>query len=267
MRVALLIEYRGTGYAGWQTQNKQKTVQQTIEDALFAAAGKRVRLHASGRTDAGVHARGQVAHFDTDAEVPATAYAAMLNHLLPPDISVTASIAAPPDFHARKSARAKTYRYLIKVSPRYHALDWDTACQTVYPLDAAEMKRAAELFKGTHDFETFHSKGSTATTTVRTITAIEVQVAPDAITDGTRVTEGTLSVVVTADGFLYNMVRVIVAQLMEIGQHRKFAREIPTMFAARNRAVAKEIAPACGLYLERVDYGFDVFDAMSRKVD
>ena len=259
VRVALLISYRGTRYAGWQRQPNRPTVQAAIEDALFEATGKTTVIHASGRTDAGVHAYGQVAHFDTESAIPAENFAVMLNRLLPPDIRIRASAAVGGSFHARKCAVTKTYVYRVLITPIENALEWDTAYSFRFPVMIEPMQKAARLLTGQHDFASFYSQGSTAATTERTLTELSVDIAEGKVSSDGFLHVGEIRIRATADGFLYNMVRVLAAQLIEVGQGRKSPDDLQRIMSLKNRALAKECAPPQGLYLVGVDYGLQIF--------
>jgi len=257
MRIALTVEYCGTAFSGWQAQPEKRTVQTELELALEKVSGAPVRVHASGRTDAGVHALGQVVHFDTESTIPVEKWPEVANNLLPPDVSVTGARAVAPTFHARKHALDKTYSYKIFVAPQPRATLWDRAWVTKYPLDPEAMHRAGQILVGTHDFAAFRSVGSSATTTVRTVKALTVAPDPDAVLQDGKVVSGGITLTVTADGFLYNMVRVITAQLAFVGQGRKTVDDVQAMLDSRDRAKARELAPPQGLYLMAVRYGED----------
>ncbi|MBQ7302911.1 MAG: tRNA pseudouridine(38-40) synthase TruA [Clostridia bacterium] len=254
MRIALTVEYCGTQFAGWQHQPAKRTVQDELERALSEAAHEPIRVYASGRTDAGVHALGQVVHFDTQSTVPVAKWPEVVNNLLPPDVSVVDARAVDEDFHARKDAVDKTYVYRIFVAPQPRATLWDRAWVTKYALDVDAMNRAAVHLVGKHDFAAFRATGSSAKTTVRTVKELCVTADADAVTEGGKVVTGGITLRITADGFLYNMVRVITAQLALAGQYRRSEQEIAEILASGDRARAKELAPPQGLYLAHVTY-------------
>lgn len=172
-RIVLIIEYDGTNYVGWQIQPNGIAVQQVIGNALKSITGENLTLHASGRTDSGVHARAQAAHFDTESRIPAEKFAFALNTYLPPDIRIKASLEMPRDgkaeFHARFSVQKKHYRYRVLNSRHASAFLRSTALHIHTPLSIEKLNAAAELFLGTHDFAAFKAAGSKAETTVRTI--------------------------------------------------------------------------------------------------
>ena len=206
-RIKITLDYIGTAYDGWQRQPDRDTVQKRVEEAIFSLSGERVSVVASGRTDAGVHALGQVAHFDVNAAIPAKNYMTGVNHFLPPDIRILSAEEAPEDFHARFSAHEKTYTYCIYESRFDRACYFNRAARVEQKLDLKNMKTAAEAFCGTHDFTSFCSAGADTTTFTRTIKDIRV----------TR-SGGLVKISVTADGFLYNMVRRIAAVLVKAGK-------------------------------------------------
>lgn len=251
----MTVEYRGTAFSGWQVQPDRRTVQGILEEAIERAAGEKCGLHASGRTDAGVHALAQVAHFDTHSTIPPDKWPLVLNNLLPDDVSVLAAKEVGADFHARRSAVSKTYVYRIFVSRVRRATMWDTHWVTPFPLDVERMRIAARAFVGTHDFTSFRTAGSSAVTTVRTVTEFAVDESAVAYDERGRIAEGEIMLRVSADGFLYNMVRIMAAQLERVGQGLIAPDRIREQLAALDRAAAREIAPANGLYLACVDYG------------
>lgn len=248
MRVLLLIEYRGTNYCGWQRQINGLSVQEVVERAIEEIVGKPVTVFASGRTDAGVHAIAQAAHFDYFGTIPAEKFCFALNSGLPKDISVSSSRQVPEDFHARFSALAKTYRYQIFISPVRHALKAETHYIINTPLDLNQMRAAARLLTGTHDFAAFSAKGSEPSGTVRTLKQILI------IPEAEYVESGEVVVEFTADGFLYNMVRVLVKQLLLVATNKLSLDRIKMILESRDRANAKELAPPQGLFLKEVYY-------------
>ena len=174
MRILLILEYDGTNYAGWQIQKNAVTVQEAVETAIFEALGQRCRVTGAGRTDAGVHARGQCAQFDIQSHIPPEKFSYVLNLVLPPDIRVRESRAVSEDFHVRKGARMKHYRYTIYNAPHASAIDRFTTAHVRQDLDAEKMKIAAQYLVGTHDFAAFRAAGSDIVGTVRTIYSIDI---------------------------------------------------------------------------------------------
>ena len=242
-RIKITLDYIGTAYDGWQRQSDRDTVQKRVEEAIFSLSGERVSVVASGRTDAGVHALGQVAHFDVNAAIPAKNYMTGVNHFLPPDIRILSAEEAPDDFHARFSAHEKTYTYCIYESRFDRACYFNRAARVEQKLDLKNMKTAAEAFCGTHDFTSFCSAGADTTTFTRTIKDIRV----------TR-SGGLVKISVTADGFLYNMVRRIAAVLVKAGKGQIDKAGAEKLINAADNKVAKDVMPACGLYLKSVKY-------------
>lgn len=246
-RIKAEVMYDGSRFFGYQSQREGRTVQQEIEKALFRIHKKTpVKTHASGRTDAGVHAVGQVIHFDTPVDMPPERWARALNGELPPDISVKKTEAVSADFHARYSAVGKEYRYRLYRTPHRDPFRVGYAYHYPYPLDTARMKEAAALFLGEHDFTSFCSTKSDKENKVRRIDRIEL------IENG-----ADLEIIFTGNGFLYNMVRIIVGTLVKIGNGRLAPEEVPRILAAKDRNTAPQTAPAEGLYLWAVTYDKD----------
>ena len=206
MRILLTLEYDGTAYAGWQRQENALAVQQVVEEAVSRLVGERTVLFGASRTDAGVHALGQRAHFDTASRIPPDKYAYALNTMLPRDIRVRFSRAVADDFHARFSAVGKQYRYQIYSAPHAGALNRNTHAHVIYPLDAEKMRAELPALLGRHDFAAFAASGSVVKDTVRRITRAEL---PGDGPEYTLFIEGT--------GFLYNMVRIIAGTLIGVG--------------------------------------------------
>ena len=246
-RIALIIEYDGTNYVGWQVQPNGVAVQEKLDDAFEKLIGERPVLHASGRTDSGVHARAQVAHFDTECRIPADKFCYALNTRLPGDIRVRASFETNEDFHARFDVREKHYVYCVNNAAHASAFTGGRELHVHYPLDIERLNKAAELFTGTHDFNGFKAAGSKAATTERTIFASEW------ISRGPR-----LYYHVAGSGFLYNMVRIMVGTMLRIGLGFEEPEVISDALADPRRVNAGDTAPAHGLTLWRVKY--DLFD-------
>jgi tRNA pseudouridine38-40 synthase len=241
----LTIEYDGTAYCGWQRQAGDPTIQETIEAALAAMVNHPVTLIGAGRTDAGVHALGQVAHFKADTRLTAEVFLKGLNSLLPDDIVIRDSQSVPDSFHARYSARGKHYRYRIRNRKLPAAIGRHYAWHVRQPLDLVAMARAAAGLCGPHDFKSFEGAGSPRRSTVRTVFRCEVNPCHDDL----------LHLDIQGDGFLRHMVRNIAGTLVEIGSGRRAADDMPAILAARDRHRAGITAPARGLFLVRVDYG------------
>ncbi|MBO4848508.1 MAG: tRNA pseudouridine(38-40) synthase TruA [Clostridia bacterium] len=246
-RIALIIEYDGTDYVGWQVQPNGISVQEALDDAFEKLIGERPVLHASGRTDSGVHARAQVAHFDTECRIPADKFCYALNSRLPADIRVKASLEVPGDFHARYCVKEKHYVYTVDNAPHASAFMRNTALHVHYPLDLGKLNEAAKLFIGTHDFNAFRSSGITPASTERTVFVSE------------WAKEGSLlKYHVAGSGFLYNMVRIMTGTMLRIGQGFDEPEVIADALEHAERSYAGDTAPAHGLMLWRVKY--DLFD-------
>lgn len=243
-RIMLSVSYDGTDYAGWQRQENAPSVQQHIEENLETVCKEKITLYGSGRTDAGVHALGQVAHFDTSARMPADKFTFALNAGLPRDIRILESREAPEGFHARYSAKSKRYRYTIRNAPVASALTGRYEWHLHAPLRKELMVEAAGFLVGVHDYSAFTGAGCKITDRVRTLTRSEIMV------DGEL-----LHYEVDGSGFLYNMVRIIVGTLVDIGYHRIPAEDIAHMLSSKERSAAGQTAPAQGLMLMQVDYG------------
>jgi tRNA pseudouridine38-40 synthase len=241
--IKLIIEYEGTGYHGWQSQVNAHAVQDVIQGAVRRLTGEEVKLNGSSRTDAGVHALGQVANFFTCSAIPAEKFSYALNSVLPGDIVIKRSEEAGPDFHSRYSAKGKKYRYIIHNSVQPSALLRNRAFHVSRGLDFEAMKKAAAYFRGTHDFAAFRAAGSSVKTSVRTVTDISL------------CRKGELAELeISGDGFLYNMVRIIAGTLVEVGAGKIPPGDIPSIIKGGDRDRAGKTAPAQGLYLVEVRY-------------
>ena len=241
--IKLILQYDGTAYHGWQTQENSVTVQQTVEDAIKKLTGVRPKLCGCGRTDTGVHARKYVCNFKTESKIPCDKLPYAINTYLPPDIVCIGAEEADLDFDSRKSAIGKTYTYVIANSLYSNVFFNNRAWHYRYSLDIEKMKKAAAHFLGTHDFLGFAASGFTVKTTIRTIHSIEISKKDDII-----------EISVTGNGFLYNMVRIIAGTLVFVGNGKINPDDIPDIIASRDRKKAGITAPACGLYLTEVYY-------------
>ncbi len=245
-RIHLIVEYDGTAYAGWQRQANAMTVQEKLERAILKLTGEELCVSGASRTDAGVHALGQSAHFDTESRIPADKFSFALNTLLPPDIRVTRSEEVPLEFHARFSTRGKRYRYLFHAAPHAGALTRNTHAHVIYPLDVERMRAEAQDLVGTHDFAAFAASGSVVKDTVRTIYRAEVT------SSGSEI-----RLIVEGSGFLYNMVRIIAGTLIGVGSGKLEPGAFRRAIASGDRLDLGITAPAHGLTLMEVFYDPD----------
>lgn len=243
MRIKLTVEYDGTAYAGWQRQENALAVQQVIEDALTKLTKTKVVIAGASRTDAGVHALGQVAHFDTESRIPPDKYCYALNTMLPPDIRISASEAAPEGFHARFSTAGKLYRYQILSAHHAGALTRNTHAHVIYPLDDALMAEELKALVGEHDFAAFAASGSVVKDTVRTIYTADLYRRGN-----------TVTLFVSGNGFLYNMVRIIAGTLISIGTGKLEPGAFSRAIEGKSRLDLGVTAPAHGLTLMEVFY-------------
>ncbi|UEL49486.1 tRNA pseudouridine(38-40) synthase TruA [Terrisporobacter hibernicus] len=238
----LTIQYDGTKYCGWQKQPNSSGIQGTIEYAIYEITREKVNIIGSGRTDAGVHALGQVANFKTNSNIPAARIPDALNAKLPKDISIIDCQEVSDDFHSRYSATGKIYRYLIYNKPYRSPLYKDISYHVRYDLDIEKMRVEAQSLLGTHEFKGFMSSGSSVKDTVRTIHNISIEESGDLI-----------ALEVEGNGFLYNMVRIIVGTLVDIGRGR-IDKPLEEIIASQDRGEAGHTAPAHGLFLKKVHY-------------
>ncbi len=242
--IALTISYDGTDFNGWQTQPGYRTVQETLEGAIAALTGEpRVRLNASGRTDAGVHAVGQVANFYTAADYPPEVFVKAVNARLPPDVVICAARSVDQSFDANKDAKRKLYRYVIHDGPVPSPFLRKHACHVRRRLDAAAMQRASRCLIGRHDFHSFETDWPNRQSSVRTVTHLGVSRAGEYVW-----------IDVEADGFLYNMVRSIAGTLIDVGRGHIPEGRVEEVLSAEDRREAGPTAPPQGLFLMRVTY-------------
>jgi len=244
VRVRLTVSYDGTAYAGWQRQLNAPSIQQTLEAALRKLTGEAVAVTGASRTDAGVHALGQVAHFDTRSRIPPERFALALNTHLPPDIRLVGSAACPATFHARYSARGKTYRYQIHNSAYPSALYRNQRAHIIPPLDVQVMQSAAQAVIGEHDFRAFAASGSEAKKMIRDIRELRIERFGDLV-----------EITVTGRSFLYNMVRILAGALIYIGVKKLPADALEMALRTGDRLDLGITAPARGLTLMEVFYG------------
>lgn len=254
--ILLTIEYDGTNFSGWQRQRNVRTVQGEIEEALSRALGGEVHIDGTSRTDAGVHALGQRASFSGDFGIPTDRIMLTINNLLsgsagfhgkPSDVQIVDVREVPSCFHARFDSKGKKYRYIIRNRKDFDIFRRNYCYQVREPLDMEAMQDAAAFVVGTHDFACFQTSGGTPReTTVRTVTSIN-------IFDGR---DGDVVVEISGDGFLYNMVRIIVGTLVEVGQGKIVPSDMVDIIKGKDRQKAGHTAPPEGLYLVEVYYNF-----------
>jgi tRNA pseudouridine38-40 synthase len=241
--IKLIIQYDGTNYHGWQTQSNAPSIQKIMEDKLSILLNHTITLYGSGRTDAGVHALGQVANFLTDSKLKPGVIQRALNSLLPPDIVIREADEVDEKFHARYRAKSRVYQYLIWneriPSPFFRRFTW----HVTYRLDLEKMQKAALLLTGRHDFSSFQGSDRGETRTVREILRLEIQKKKQLIL-----------FTVEANSFLKHMVRNIVGTLVEIGKGKTDLRVLKKVIEARDRTRAGPSGPAHGLFLREVKY-------------
>jgi tRNA pseudouridine38-40 synthase len=243
VRTALILEYDGAAYRGWQAQTHAPSVQDMVERALAAIAAAPVRVHVAGRTDTGVHATGQVAHFDAPVARPRSAWVLGTNTHLPADVRIRAAHEVPQDFHARFSALARAYRYVIHNRAEPTALWRARAWQVPEPLDVSAMRAAAAALLGEHDFSAFRAAGCQSRSPKRVLQRLDVsRHGPWVVVDA------------QANAFLLHMVRNLVGFLVAVGRGRRGADAAGVLLAGRDRRLAPPTAPAQGLYLTGVHY-------------
>lgn len=242
--IKLIIEYDGKNFAGWQTQPGKVSIQSEIERAIKEVTGEEVDLTASGRTDAGVHAIGQVANFHTNTKIETQKIPYALNSKLPKSIVIKAAEEVPERFHSRYLCKGKTYRYVINNNEFPSALNRYREFHISQKLDVSKMREALKYFEGTHDFKGFKSSGgSEKKTTVRTLTKLEL-----------KECDGIIKVELSGDGFLYNMVRIIVGTIVDVGLGKIKVEDIPEIIESKDRTKAGKTLPPHGLYLVQVRY-------------
>ena len=243
MRVLLRVAYDGTNYHGWQRQENAVTIESVLTEELSKVLQEDIELIGASRTDAGVHALGNVAVFDTNTTIPAEKICFAVNQGLPPDIRVVESEEVAADFHPRYAECVKTYEYMISNEKIYNPLNRLYSYGVYYPLDVEKMQAAAKHFIGEHDFAGFCSAGSQVKSTVRTIFDIQVE------SSGTEI-----CIRVTGNGFLYNMVRILVGTLLKVNEGRLQVEDLDALIASKDRHRAGKTVSPCGLYLNKVFY-------------
>jgi tRNA pseudouridine38-40 synthase len=242
--IKLIIEYDGSNYLGWQIQPNGETIQGVIQDCLKRLTGESLHVMSSGRTDSGVHALGQVAHFRTESRMDANAFQRALNSLLPEDIVIRRAEEVQADFHARRSAKSKVYEYRILNRATPPAIDRQYVWHVPQKLNLDDMKKATHNLMGEHDFSAFRSVGSSARSSVRNILRA----------DWKRGKGELLRFEIEASGFLKQMVRAIVGTLVEVGRGKISAQEFKRILDSKDRKEAGPTAPARGLFLKEVKY-------------
>ena len=247
-RVKLYIAYDGTDYSGWQIQkNTDATIQQHLEEVIGEYDPEFERIHGACRTDGGVHARAQVAHFDMSVDIPEERIALAINGDLPRDIVCWQAEKVRDSFHSRYQARAKTYRYRIDNGEFPRIFTHRYTHFQYQPISLVPMKEAARYLPGEKDFSSFKAKGCSSSHPVRKIYGAEVYSGPDE----------EIIIEITGSGFLYNMVRIIAGTLIEIGLEKRESEQMEEIIESRDRRAAGFTAPACGLTLEKVYYSED----------
>lgn len=243
-RIKFNVQYDGKNFCGWQVQPKGRSVQGELEEKLGFLLGEKVRVYASGRTDAGVSAISQVCHFDTEKNVTPERLKNSLNALLPNDVAVTQMSHAPEGFDARFSVKQKTYQYRFYVSRNTLPLFIDRALRVNDYADVSLMNDACKYFVGTHDFSSFVARKSGKTDFVRTIYDCKI----------VELGDGLLALEITGNGFLYNMVRIIFGTILQVG-YKKIAPEgVKDIISAKTRVKAGKTMPAYALFLKNVEY-------------
>lgn len=243
-RIRLVVAYDGTNYCGWQIQPNGITVEEVLNRTICKMTGEAIAVIGASRTDSGVHAMGNVAVFDTESTIPPERFSYALNQRLPDDIVIVSSDEVPADWHPRYRNCEKTYEYHILNTRIPVPTKRLTNYFVSFPLDEKKMQQAAEYLKGEHDFVSFCNVRTDVEDTVRTITALDV------LRDGEEIT-----VRITGNGFLYNMVRIIVGTLIRVGRGFYEPEQVREILEAKNRKAAGVTAPPQGLMLVRIDYG------------
>lgn len=241
--IKLTIEYHGKDFNGWQKQPNKLNIQGEIERAIESITGETIELIGSGRTDAGVHALGQVANFKTNSYIPIDKFAVAINSKLKKSIRIKKAKEVGERFHSRYCAHFKKYRYVINCSSAGTAIFRELEYQFPMKLDVTKMKNAAKYFEGEHDFAAFKASGTSNKNSVRKIFKAEV-----------LEKEERIWIELTGSGFLYNMVRIIAGTLLDVGMGKIEPEEIPEIIKSKDRKRAGKTLPALGLYLVEVNY-------------
>lgn len=250
----MILQYEGTRYQGWQKQEStDNTIQGKLESLLSKMVGEKVEVHGSGRTDAGVHALGQVANFHADTDKTPAEILEYMNFYLPEDIGVIELSEVPERFHSRLNAKGKTYCYRVINSRLPHIFDRRYVHAEDEKLDVEAMKCAAEYLIGTHDFKAFTSNKRSKKSTVRTIESIQIEKVTSTSFSMTEEID-EIRFLYSGNGFLYHMVRILTGTLLEVGKHKRKPEDIAGILKSGNRENAGELAPAKGLTLMEVRY-------------
>lgn len=241
--IKLVIEYDGKDYNGWQKQPNKLNIQGTIEQVISSITGEEIELNASGRTDAGVHAWGQVANFKTNSKLAIEKFPIAINSRLKNNIVIRSAQEVNEEFHARYNCKRKTYHYVINNSRTGTAIYRNLQYHVPQPLDIVAMQKAISYFEGEHDFKGFKASGTSNKSSIRTIYQAQVVKENDAVI-----------IFLTGNGFLYNMVRIIAGTLVDVGLGKIKPEEIATIIASKDRTKAGKTLPPQGLYLASVEY-------------
>ena len=241
--IKLTIEYDGKDFNGWQKQPNKLNIQGTIEQAISSITGEKIELNASGRTDAGVHAIGQVANFKTNSNIPIEKMAIAINSRLKKSIVIKFAEEVDEKFHSRLSCKKKTYRYVINNSYQGTAIYRNLECHIPMKLDVNKMIEGAKYFEGEHDFKAFKASGTSSKSSVRTIYKARVYKEDERV-----------YIELTGNGFLYNMVRIIAGTLVDVGLGKIQPQDIKSIIESKRRENAGKTLPAHGLYLVEVNY-------------
>lgn len=241
--VKLILEYDGTNYSGWQKQKNAIAIQQILEEKIEKITGEKIDLIGCSRTDSGVHAREYVCNFLTNTVIPSNRFFLVLNQKLPEDIVALNSEEVPLEFHSRYNSKGKIYSYTILNTMHRAVINRNYVYQYGYKINCELMREGAQYILGTHDFSSFKSKGSNAKTNIRTIKEIKI------VEDNNKII-----FYVAGNGFLYNMVRIIVGTLLKVGEGKIEPSNIKDILESKDRTKAGRVVPARGLCLEKVIY-------------
>ncbi|MCM3786595.1 tRNA pseudouridine(38-40) synthase TruA [Neobacillus mesonae] len=252
--ICMKVNYDGTDYFGFQTQPIGNTIQDRIEQAIKSLTGEDIKIHASGRTDAGVHAVGQVFHFHTESQIPVDRWCMALNGRLPEDIILTDAYEVPLEFHSRRSAKRKTYRYTINANQFVDLFNRRTQLHHPGKLDFQAMQDSLAYLIGTHDFTSFASRHSTKQSHIRTLYEAKLSLDTSMCREGHPRDQGVIHLFITGNGFLQHMVRIIVGTMLEVGEGKRKPEDMKMILEAQNRSAAGPTAVSKGLMLWKVEY-------------